>query len=818
MDLCCHFPECRKVFDSVERRDQNLEDPLPTSQIFFPPPEFPEKVRSKLNKRLASPRIDDAQTPNNPELRNIASFGVFLGNWTGWQLFRELNIIPDFMFGLSLGEMSALCAAGAIDFYDFVSIYWQVAFSPSDYNRKGRLVLVSASAECLAPFLADFPDVNIAIHVAPEFQIMGGEVGQIKEIVSTLRQEGIWTQMLPYPAIHTPRLTTLRPRMEPALQKIPITDFKIPVYSGMTCDRYPENADAVRQTMIANIDHPVLGWQTTRKLYEDGMRVLIQVGGGSTWYSQAKTNIDRDDVVALSLDVDYRSAIVQLHHLCAELLVTGIDVRIEHLYEHCGLDLSEVNDFFSETEGKLDEDTDESVPRMPFMGKILAHIEGSEIVMERVLDLRRDIFLRDHVFINAGSVKPDSACLPVVPMTVSLEMMAEAAACLAPGCGLTGFEAVSASRWIALVDSDRLVIQISARHYHVDQATGIHRVAAAIFTPDNRKPAIQATVLLGQRYVEQVLPEFSEIKHPERYPFGEDEVYQERYLFHGPAFQCIKGKTALTGQTVIGTLCVLSKQAVFSDLSDPQLLCDPMLLDGVGQLVGLWAIDKGEYVFPVGIKKLEIYGPTPPVGTRVPVLVEIKEHSNRLLIADIEIQDGEGRVWMRIHQWKDWVFHWSESFNSFRRWPNSCLASHALSRLDLPEDAVVRYIFRSDVKDVDLDFLARFFLHQEEIGNFYKIKNSTGRRQWLMGRVAAKDALRRYLAGPSERMVHPAGLIFEDGPAGRLFFIHTADSDCKILINVACSDLGAVAAASTEPLGVDPAKLLAEIENVKATG
>ena len=58
------------------------------------------------------------------------------------------------------------------------------------------------------------------------------------------------------------------------------------------------------------------------------------------------------------------------------------------------------------------------------------------------MTLDEDLHLADHAFVHAPGVKPLFACLPVVPMTLSLEILAEAAACLAPGYGLIGFEEV----------------------------------------------------------------------------------------------------------------------------------------------------------------------------------------------------------------------------------------------------------------------------------------------------------------------------------------------------------------------------------------
>ena len=809
MALCLHFPEVRSVFDLVDARDHQTDDATPSQMIFFPPSAFSEEDRNLLRKRLASPRIEDDDT-KDPAKRNLSSFSVTLANWAGWQLLKKLNVVPDGIFGQSLGEFCALCAGGTINFQEFISIFWDMPITSEDYRNGGRLALTGAGEALIRPFLEQFDAVYIAIHVAPEFQILGGEIHQLKEMVAVLKEQGVWTQYLPYPAIHTPELTSLRSIIVPQLDALSVARFGIPVYSGMTCDVYPDDEPGIRKTMTANIDHPVLLWQTTQKMYDDGFRIMVQVGGGAKMYSQAKTNISRSDLTALSLDVDYRSALTQVNHLCAALLAKGVDVNIRHLFEHRGLQTDRVAHLFRMPPATPPDDMNQ--PDMPFLGRILKFDDHSEIVTERVIDLNRDVYINDHLFIHAASVKHPSACLPVVPMTVSLEIMAEAAACLAPGCGLLGFENIRAGRWIALTDTENLNIQTVAKAFHKDPYTGTCRVAVAVFTPENEKPAIEGTVLMGSQYLEELDLEFSPFEADIEYPFRPEDVYGERHLFHGPVFQCITGETAIAGNKIIGELAVLPKTEMFSSGSIPSLLCDPILLDGVGQLAGLWAIEKGQSVFPVGIEKLEIYASTPDEGVKVPVLIEIKFHNAKLMNADIEIQDGNGGVWIRIKGWKAWVFKWSKALSDFRRQPEYYLTSRIMSTPDLPENAAMQYVSIKDIKEMELDWLARFYLVADEIKMLYGFEKPEQQWQWIMERIAAKDAVRRLLAGKSPKMIHPAAVVMTDQPGGDIVLTYPQSSRNGLMIRVASSSQGAVALVTGSEPNTDLERVLSIIE------
>lgn len=796
-DLCLRFPEVREAFDKAELRDAHPLDPMPTSQIFFPPRALAEAERKRMRQRLASPRIADAARMHLPAERDLSSFGVSLSNWASWKLLQKFGVPVDMVFGQSHGELSALCAAGALDFDEFIAIHWKA--SEVDLGTLiasgGGMALASTSAEALAPRQAKYPDVGIAVHISPGFQILGGPVEQLEQFIGELRADGIWTQSLPYPAIHTPRFTAVRPLMEPFLQDLHVSGLAIPAYSAMSCDVYPASPDAIRATVIANLDHPVLLWQTTRRMYQDGARIFIQVGGGATMYAQAKTNIGANDVIGLSIDVDYRSALSQLNHLCGALLIQGVIHDASPLYAH-------------RTLRNLDFDTlpkpdTSETPRMPFVGQATHYVEGKEILLERTLDLNEDLHLAHHLFVNAKGVKPDSECFPVLPMTMGVEWMSEAAACLAPGYGLVGFEEIKATRWIELVESERLPMRAYARMHHHDSELDRLHIATGLYPDAEETPAIQGIAIFGRQYQETLrLPDVV-LTDPRPYPWPDKAVYREHRLFHGPLFQCVAGETLLSDHAATGFLEVMPGAGLFRSTSQPQLLADPVLLDGVGQLIGLWAMEQGVYVFPIAIRKLEIYRPTPAPGTRVPVTLSISQFNHRFLSADIELQDGEGGVWMRIQGWQDWVFHWSRNLFDFRRDPlRYCLSDP----LQLPPTAAKAAAAHADsgmLRDMAIKVLARFYLHADELRQFDDLAGVPIRQtQWFLGRIAAKDAVRLWLRGGGDGpMLHPAAFVIAQDERRRPFVRGLSTPAPKI--SIAHSGERAVAIACGNDVGID---------------
>ena len=443
---------------------------------------------------------------------------------------------------------------------------------------------------------------------------------------------------------------------------------------------------------------------------------------------------------------------------------------------------------------------------MPFIGRVLQHVPGVSITIERTLSLDEDLLLADHVFVHAPGVKPASACLPVAPMTVSLEIMAETAACLAPDNGLIGLENIKATRWIELADTGQVALRITARLKSFDLEREIYRIETAIYVGSQTTPTIGAEVLFAHRYRLDLSFSFRELSNIHLHRLTAADIYRERLLFHGPSFQCLTGKILLGDEGVVGELRVQPATGLFDSVRQPQLLTDPVILDGVGQLIGLWAMERDRYVFPIGVEKIELYRPTPPVGTFAPVRAEITSDNTKTLRANIEVQDGAGAVWMRILGWTKWKFRWDERLVNFRRQPTRHLVSQAFDLPGPASGAVCRMFTAKDLSTFDASLLARNCLHIDEMTEFTaKVEFPQRQQQWLLGRVAAKDAVRAWLSHDAkvEEMLHPAAFAIVNDARGQPETKYLPKRVPPVKISIAHCDDRAIAVAHDESMGVD---------------
>jgi len=820
IELCLHFPEVRATFDrfafpASERWRFGVEE------VFLPPPYLSAPERSERRAELATPRME-RDTPGLPN-RFMAAFGIAAAHWLSHVVLRGLGIPADMMFGQSFGDISALCAAGVMDFEELLPKYWAAEEVPiENVADVGRLAAVAATEERIAPVLAEYEEVIISLHIARETQIVAGPLPQLEALLARLSDLNIWTQLLPFAAIHTPRFSVLRPALGPLLRKARLRPGKVPVYSAVTQAVYPETTDGIERVMLDNLDHPVQMWRTTRKMYEDGARVFVQAGGGAMTHHYARSACEGEDVVAASLDTDHRGALDQVHHMCAALLTNGVRVDLDYLFRHRAAQrlplpatASEAASFSLPTQPTVASaeargfgENGSAGNAMPFLGTVTHYVPDREIDVEHMLDLSRERHLHDHLFVHAPGVKPASACLPVMPMTMSMEMLAEVAACLAPGTGLIGFEDVRASRWIALRDRETLPVRIEARFLSRTEPAQEVRIQAEAFTPEQTAPVIRGTVVFAPRYLQTLDLEFRDLANPRPYPIPDDELYGERYLFHGPAYQSVRHAVTLGDEALVAELSVLPRDRLFAGLSEPQLLSDPLTLDGIGQIVGLWAHEQEEgwHIFPIGAKKVEFYCPPPPVGTRITVCVQVLRAGARTMYSDIEACTESGDVWLRVREWGDWIFHWQRPVKDFHRVPTKHAATHAVAVPGAGDRIVCRRIRDRDLRDFDLDTIARFALDAEEMRRFIAMQApEERRRQWLLGRIAAKDAVRLWLktrdAAPG--LLHPASLRIESDADGRPSLAGQRPDPMPPCISIAhCRDC-VVAAAGPAAIGLD---------------
>ncbi|MDX3456752.1 beta-ketoacyl synthase N-terminal-like domain-containing protein [Streptomyces sp. ME02-8801-2C] len=226
------------------------------------------------------------------------------------------------------------------------------------------------------------------------------------------------------------------------------------------------------------------------------------------------------------------------------------------------------------------------------------------------------------------------------------------------------------------------------------------------------------------------------------------QLYAERWMFHGPAFQGVTELTALGDTHVRGVITTPPAPG--------------SLLDNVGQILGYWIMatrTERTVVFPVGMREMRFYGPHPEPGTDVECFVRITSLTDTVLEADVQLT-VDGQVWAVLNGWQDRRFDNDPQTRPVERFPER----NTLSRTR-PGGWVLLHERWPDLASRDL--IMRNSLGGEERSQ-YERHAPRGRRQWLLGRIAAKDAVRRWLWDrEGEGDVFPAEIRVHNDPTGR---------------------------------------------------
>lgn len=870
LSLCQHFPEARREFDKIELRDELDDDPIPTSLIFAPPQSWDEDLRVRLKNRLAVLKVqpDSEEERDVPaDERNLAASCVTLSNWISWVLLRELRIPVDMLCGQSQGEMAAMAAAGMLDIDQVIPRFWQSLALSASYTGNGRMAFVASSEKDIVPLIDDLPGVAIAIHVSPEMLVLGGPTEELQRFSEVARAKGKMVQLMPYPPIHTPQMSHMREALRRVIDlDMPIHSPKVTCYSAITERPFPEDEESVRDLALGNLDRPVRFWQTIHRMYDDGARIFIQIGGGSLAANIA-TILPSDKIMLTAVDLDHCDPLTQLQTMCARLIVAGVPVDLDLLFRHRFIsdiqtkpkpvhsvpyrfdwipfasnsetsdgppvegngDANPLEPPSPKKQERVDEDradveanvgadvglshtADETAQRIggvnPAPGCVFARsieerVENERVVFACRIDLDEDLFLADHVFLAQAESKELQDCLPVVPMMFGVEIVAEAAKLVVPNGQVLRVENVQAKRWIASLGNRHLDLKVTGRIRDIEDS-GARRVDCEIFCDSNL--CLTATVTVGTA-TEETLG-FLGADGEEKWPLTAAEMYEERHLFHGPRFQCVVSLETIGPEGATAVIQIPDYSTWFRSAVDSPVQLEPVVLDGLAQLFGIWIIVNGYYALPTGVEAIEIYESTPPVGTVVDVRLRVTKYDpeKRTASADVEVIDSEGWVWLRVRGLQQWLFHYSPELLDAQRLPNDFTLSTEEAFPLASEECVLVTLNRSKLLHANIEWLARMFLATEEMREFESVGLLAKQRDWLMERIVAKDATRLWLArhdnGP---MLHPADIVIGNRENGAPYVRSALQYETFPEISVAGSNGTFVAVADPQDcaVGVD---------------
>jgi [acyl-carrier-protein] S-malonyltransferase len=225
--------------------------------------------------------------------------------WT--QLSRQ-GLQPALMAGHSLGEYSALVAAGALSFADAVSLVhqrgtlMQQAVPPGEGSMAAMTRAPRQEVEALCVEVgADKGVLQPANYNSPEQTVIAGHTGLVHEAVAVAKERRLGRPVLlnvsaPF---HCALLQPAASRLDTVLAEISYGEFARPVISNVTAAPHPSSQE-VRHWLVEQVTSPVRWVDSMQYAVAQGCDTLLEVGPGNV-LSGLMRRIDRG-VRVLKLD------------------------------------------------------------------------------------------------------------------------------------------------------------------------------------------------------------------------------------------------------------------------------------------------------------------------------------------------------------------------------------------------------------------------------------------------------------------------------------------------------------------------------------
>jgi malonyl CoA-acyl carrier protein transacylase/4'-phosphopantetheinyl transferase EntD len=456
----------------------------------------------------------------------------------------------------------------------------------------------------------------------------------------------------------------------------------------------------------------------------------------------------------------------------------------------------------------------------PFLRQVLSHTPGEVLEVLCELDLDQDLFLKDHTLgRRISTADPDLLALPLVPLTIGVEIMAEVAAALAPGRFLVELKNIHSFRWITL-EEGHLPLLVTARHKPgegVVVEVQVRELPGAALPPDDSavetSPPTNGILMDAVAIFADQPRQFtaaSPFSLQEETTPPQPQRFYELEMFHGPTFQGLVSVDRSGDDGLTATLASLPIGNMFRSMPQPDLLADPLLLDCAGQMVAYWTgehLQGGPYVFfPFHLASLQLFEGRRPAGETVECRVRAQLLGRWQVQADIELVSMHGQVLARLQGWEDRCFEIPSDLYHLRVSPITTYVSNpwpeaAGSLLDPDAFHICRLEslsadFLTANGQIWLRVLAALTLSREERALWKSLKGPGLRRvEWLLGRACAKDAVRRYLRKQYGLELCPADVEILPDASGRpqARGVWSSQVDQPPLVSIAHS--GGVAAA-----------------------
>jgi [acyl-carrier-protein] S-malonyltransferase len=257
---------------------KGLAEKFPSANTWF------DRANAALGYDLASicfngPESELTKTEN-------AQPGIFIVSWVAFQLLKEQapSLKFDATAGLSLGEFTALTAAGAMSFEDGLRVVRQRGrfMQEACEATRGGMAAVIGLDEAPAREVCAEAGVVLANLNCPGQLVISGAADKIGKAVELAKTRGAKRAIaLPVAgAYHSPLMAGAQPKLQAELARVKLSPPVVPVISNVTGQAHGIVAD-ISARLVEQVTSSVLWEKSMRYLLAQGFTRFIELGPGT---------------------------------------------------------------------------------------------------------------------------------------------------------------------------------------------------------------------------------------------------------------------------------------------------------------------------------------------------------------------------------------------------------------------------------------------------------------------------------------------------------------------------------------------------------
>ncbi len=234
---------------------------------------------------------------------HVTQPALYVHSLAAFAVLSERGHAPDMTAGHSLGEYSALAAAGALGFAEglrLVRLRGELMNRAGDERPGTMSAVLGMDADALERLCEEVTEtgegvVQCANFNAPGQIVISGDNDAVARAGEAAKAAGA-KRVLPLPvsgAFHSPLMAYARDGLAAALEQTEIHSPRCPVYLNVTA-RPTTDPGEIRRQLLAQLTAPVRWAQTLEAMRADGADRFVEVGAGNVLAGLVKRTLGRD--------------------------------------------------------------------------------------------------------------------------------------------------------------------------------------------------------------------------------------------------------------------------------------------------------------------------------------------------------------------------------------------------------------------------------------------------------------------------------------------------------------------------------------------